>query len=351
MYETDNITSILNAVNEINSKTKKKTSNILVQQNFIPKLNKDTQIPFDVVNIIKEAEEYRQKSSFKSSQVDLIQKKNFIKKTENFDNTFEEVQSQIIDDLYSKFTKKIKKNTLKIIFDLHLKIKNLEKQLENFKTKNYLPLNINKSILKDVDVELQKKKDSSIFNLDKTLSKNKNLLKDEVVKSLKIQDSTINILNEKIKNYKNVEERLRFQIIDIEQDKFILLKKAKKFEKLNDYKNILNETKETLKSIYKQVKKQKIFFLDLKNNSIKMEIDFNFYKENYEKLIIENNDIKKRLSNTNQQVEAFESIKKELAFIFENFNNVLTKNSIIKLNESFSKISSVPVISDSVNKK
>jgi hypothetical protein len=351
MHEIDNITSILNAVNEINLKTKKKTSNILVQKNFIPKLNKDTQIPFDLVNIIKEAEEYRKKSSLKSSQVDLIQKKNFIKKTINLDKTFEDVQSQIIDDLYSKFTKKIKKNTLKIIFDLHLKIKNLEKQLENFKTKNYEPLNINKSILKDVDVELQKKPDQSIVNLDKTLSKNKNLLKDEVVKSLKIQDSTINILNEKIKNYKNVEEKLRSQLIDIEQDKFLLLKKAEKFEKSNDYKNILNETKETLKSIYNQVKKQKLFFLDLKNNSIKMEIDFNFYKENYEKLIIENNDIKKRLSNTNQQVEAFESIKKELAFIFENFNNVLTKNSIIKLNESFSKISSVPVISDSVNKK
>jgi len=193
--------------------------------------------------------------------------------------------------------------------------------------------------------------DRPIIDLNKTLSKNKNFLKDEIVKSLEIQDSTINILNEKIKNYKNVEEKLRFQIIDLEQDKFLLLKKAEKFKKSNDYKNILNETKESLKSIYKQVEKQKFFFLDLKNNSIKMETDFNFYKENYEKLIIENNDIKKRLSNTNQQVEAFESIKKELAFILENFNNVLTKNSIIKLNESFSKISSVPIISEGFNKK
>ena len=200
-------------------------------------------------------------------------------------------------------------------------------------------------------LNLKKKLDRPIIDLNKTLSKNKNFLKDEIVKSLEIQDSKINILNEKIKNYKNVEEKLRFQIIDLEQDKFLLLKKAEKFEKLNDYKNILNGTKETLKSIYTQVEKQKFFFLDLKKNSIKMESDFNFYKENYEKLIIENNDIKKRLSNTNQQVEAFESIKKELAFILENFNNVLTKNSIIKLNESFSKISSVPIISEGFNKK
>jgi hypothetical protein len=349
MHNKYDIDSILNAVNEINIKSKK--INVTAVQNSIPKLNQDLKIPLDLDILIQEAEKQKKKTTFKFSQAEPQKNDSTIVKLKNHNKTFEETQAKIIDELYSKFTKKVKKNTLKIIFNLHLKIKNLEKQLENFKTQSYQPLNINKSILKDADVEFKKKLDRPIVDLNKTLSKNKNFLKDEIVKSLEIQDSTINILNEKIKNYKNVEEKLRFQIIDLEQDKFLLLKKAEKFEKSNDYKNILNETKESLKSIYKQVEKQKFFFLDLKNNSIKMETDFNFYKENYEKLIIENNDIKKRLSNTNQQVEAFESIKKELAFILENFNNVLTKNSIIKLNESFSKISSVPVISDSVNKK
>ena len=349
MHNKYDIDSILNAVNEINIKSKK--INVTAVQNSIPKLNQDLKIPLDLDILIQEAEKQKKKTTFKFSQAERQKNDSTKVKLKNHNKTFEETQAKIIDELYSKFTKKVKKNTLKIIFNLHLKIKNLEKQLENFKTKSYQPLNINKSILKDADVEFKKKLDRPIIDLNKTLSKNKNFLKDEIVKSLEIQDSTINILNEKIKNYKNVEEKLRFQIIDLEQDKFLLLKKAEKFEKLNDYKNILNGTKETLKSIYTQVEKQKFFFLDLKKNSIKMESDFNFYKENYEKLIIENNDIKKRLSNTNQQVEAFESIKKELAFILENFNNVLTKNSIIKLNESFSKISSVPVISDSVNKK
>ena len=349
MHNKYDIDSILNAVNEINIKSKK--INVTAVQNSIPKLNQDLKIPLDLDILIQEAEKQKKKTTFKFSQAEPQKNDSTIVKLKNHNKTFEETQAKIIDELYSKFTKKVKKNTLKIIFNLHLKIKNLEKQLENFKTKSYQPLNINKSILKDADVEFKKKLDRPIIDLNKTLSKNKNFLKDEIVKSLEIQDSTINILNEKIKNYKNVEEKLRFQIIDLEQDKFLLLKKAEKFKKSNDYKNILNETKESLKSIYKQVEKQKFFFLDLKNNSIKMETDFNFYKENYEKLIIENNDIKKRLSNTNQQVEAFESIKKELAFILENFNNVLTKNSIIKLNESFSKISSVPIISDNINKK
>ena len=349
MHNKYDIDSILNAVNEINIKSKK--INVTAVQNSIPKLNQDLKIPLDLDILIQEAEKQKKKTTFKFSQAERQKNDSTKVKLKNHNKTFEETQAKIIDELYSKFTKKVKKNTLKIIFNLHLKIKNLEKQLENFKTKSYQPLNINKSILKDADVEFKKKLDRPIIDLNKTLSKNKNFLKDEIVKSLEIQDSTINILNEKIKNYKNVEEKLRFQIIDLEQDKFLLLKKAEKFKKSNDYKNILNETKESLKSIYKQVEKQKFFFLDLKNNSIKMETDFNFYKENYEKLIIENNDIKKRLSNTNQQVEAFESIKKELAFILENFNNVLTKNSIIKLNESFSKISSVPIISEGFNKK
>ena len=57
------------------------------------------------------------------------------------------------------------------------------------------------------------------------------------------------------------------------------------------------------------------------------------------------------MSNTKQQVEAFEEIKKELALTFENFNNVLSKNSIVKLNKSFSKINSNFSIPDDINKK
>ena len=351
MHKIDDINSILNAVHEINSKIKKKPANITVPKRFIPKLNQDLIIPLDLDKIIREAEEYKKNLRFKSPQANVTQDKIDTIKSENYIKTLEQVQAQIIDDLYSKFTKKIKKNTLKIIFNLNLKIKDLEKKLDNSKIKKEQSTNKDKLILKDEFVIPSGAQDLSALNLNKVLSKNKNILKNDIATSLIIQDSTISALNEKIKIFKTSEEKLRFQIIDLEQDKFLLLKKAEKFKKSNDYKNILNETKESLKSIYKQVEKQKFFFLDLKNNSIKMETDFNFYKENYEKLIIENNDIKKRLSNTNQQVEAFESIKKELAFILENFNNVLTKNSIIKLNESFSKISSVPIISEGFNKK
>ena len=275
MYKTDDINSILNAINEINLKPKKKTSKIPSKQNFIPKLNQDLIIPLDVDKIIREAEEYKKKLLFKTSRVDLFQNKNDLIKTKNQNKIFEEAQG-------------------KIIFNLHSKIKDLEKQLENYQIEKTKFLEKGKLILKDEVFESLKTQDPSINRLKKILSDNKKSITDEVVTFLKIQDTTITLLNKKIKQFKNIEERLRSQIIDLEQDKTILLEKVEKFSESKDYKNIISDTKENLKTIYRQVEKQKKIFLDLKNYSIKNERDFNFYKENYEKLIIENDDIKKK---------------------------------------------------------
>ena len=350
MHKIDDINSILNAVHEINSKIKKKPANITVPKRFIPKLNQDLIIPLDLDKIIREAEEYKKNLRFKSPQANVTQNKNDTIKSENYIKTLEQVQAQIIDDLYSKFTKKIKKNTLKIIFNLNLKIKDLEKKLDNSKIKKEQSTNKDKLILKDEFVIPSGAQDLSALNLNKVLSKNKNILKNDIATSLIIQDSTISALNEKIKIFKTSEEKLRFQIIDLEQDKIILLKNTEKLEELKDSKNLINITKQILKSIYAKVEKQKKIFLDLKNHSIKIVRDYNFYKENYEKLIVENNDIKKKFLNTKQQVEAFEEIKKELSLAFENFNNVLSKNSIIKIHESFSKINTNLFIPSETNK-
>jgi hypothetical protein len=329
MHKIDDINSILNAVNDINLKKKKKNSKSTVQQkDIIPKLNQDLIIPLDLDKIIREAEDYKKKSSFKYHQVNLIQEKNDILKLKNYNKNFEEIQTRIIEDLYTRFKKKIKKNTLKIIFDLNLKIKNLEKQLENFKIQKKQPINVNKHILENETVELSKKPDPSIISLNKVLSKNKNFLKDEIITSLKVQDSTILILNKKITNFKNTEEKLRAQIIDLEQDKTILLNKIKKFDELKIQQNDLNDTKEKLIAIYKQVEKQKMIFLDLKNHSAKIEQNSNFFKENYEKLIIENNDVKIRLIIAKEQISVHESNKRDLLLAINQLNEISSKSNI-----------------------
>ena len=105
---------------------------------------------------------------------------------------------------------------------------------------------------------------------------------------------------------------LRSQIIDLDQDKTILLNKVKKFDELKNYKNDENETKEKLKSIYKQVEKQKKIFIDLKNYSTKVELDSNFFKDHYEKLIVENNENKKKLTIAKEQLDIIESNEQDV---------------------------------------
>lgn len=296
MNETNNINSILNAINEINLRPKKKTSSFLAQQNSLPKLNQDLIIPLDVDKIILEAEEYKKSTLQKDLQVDLIKNKNDTIKIENRIKIFEETKTEIIDTLYTKFTKKIKKNTLKVIFDLHLKIKDLEKKLENLQVNKEQYQESKKIIFSDKIKEPSQNLNQITHDLNKNLSKNKNFLKDEVVTFLKIQDSIITILQEKINNYKKTEDKLRLQITDTIMDKSLLLKKVENFEVQINNKNTTGDTKETLKSIYQKIKKQKNIFLDLKKNSINIERDYNFYKEIYEKLLIESHGIKKQLS-------------------------------------------------------
>ena len=327
MHDVDDINSILEAVNKINSKLPKKSKNTLITQNFVPKLNQELRISPDVDRLIQEAEKYKQNVSFELRQVDLAQNKNNLKE-KKYDETFDNIQAQIVDDLYSKFTKKIKKNTLKIIFDLHLKIQDLEKQLENYQIKKDQSLNKDKLISKDEVVVLSKTEEPLIIIANKK-SNNKNILKNEVITSLKIQDSTIAVLNKKIKIFKTTEEELRFQIIDLEQDKTILLKNAKKFEEQNDYKEIVDSTKETLISIYKQVSRQKEIFLNLKSYSFKIERDFNFYKENYEKLIIENNDFKNKTIIAQEKIISYENNKLDLLSSIKQLNEVLSKSNVI----------------------
>jgi len=296
MNEKNNINSILNAVNEINLRPKKKTSSILAQQNSLPKLNQDLIIPLDVDKIILEAEEYKKSKLQKDLQVDLIKNRNDTIKIENRIKIFEETKTEIIDVLYTKFTKKVKKNTLKVIFDLHLKIKDLEKKLENLQVNKGQHQESKKIIFSDKIKEPSKILDQTTHDLNKTLSKNKNFLKDEVVTFLKIQDSTITILKEKINNYKKTEDKLRLQITDIIQNKSLLLKKVENLEVQINNKNTTGDTKETLKSIYQKIKKQKNIFLDLKKHSINIERDYNFYKKIYENLLIESHALKKQLS-------------------------------------------------------
>jgi len=298
MNESYDLNSILNAIDNINNKRVKK-----ILPNVIgsaPKFFADSKIPPDVDKLINEAEAYKNNLVLQS-EIKPSTFHNEIPKENNINsNNFKEIQTQIIDDLYSKLSKRIKKNTLKIIFNLNLKIQNLEKKIETFQTKKNQQPDKDKLILKEEVVSPLNASDPSINKLKQVVFKNNNSLKNEIVTSLKIQDSTISLLNIKIQNFKKTEESLRLQIIDLEQDKSLLLKKDKKFEELNVYKNNLNVIKKRLHPIYKQVEKQKKSFLTLKEYSLKL---ISFGNE----LIKEKNELKNEIKKVNDEFSTYKN--------------------------------------------
>jgi hypothetical protein len=110
---------------------------------------------------------------------------------------------------------------------------------------------------------------------------------------------------------------------------------------MEDSKNLINNTKATLKSIYGQVEVQKKLFLDLKNHSIKVERDSNVYRENYERLIIENNELKTRVEIAKEQIVKHERNKNDLLSALDQLNEILSKSNIVgkiaPLNPTFEK--------------
>ena len=116
MIKIYSIKEVIEASNNILHRTKQKTQLNLIKKSPLKKkiiFKKDkplilTEEAFEEEKIIKERV---QKSDFKED-------KKFIKQTK---------QNKLIDELYLKFNKKIKKNTLKVIFELQREVSTLIK--------------------------------------------------------------------------------------------------------------------------------------------------------------------------------------------------------------------------------
>ena len=242
MEGKENISSILEAINEINTKPKKNTVKISEPKISIPKLNQNLAIPPDVDKLIKEAEKYKKKLIISSS---------------------------------------------------------------TFPIKNRL---------------IHENKQNALILTEEVVGKFSNL---------NIKNPKIIKQNNKIQNLEGIIKKLRYENENLKKNKSLILKEDNDNLKSNESKNFISNTKENLKSIYSQVEKQKKIFLDLKNHSIKIERDSTVYKENYERLIIENNDLKTRLKITKEQIANYETNKKELLSALDQLNEILSKSNIV----------------------
>ena len=334
------IDSILSAIDEINSKTKKKSfiiaSDNINQIKAVSPANEDI-LPI-TEKLILEAEEHSNKIKKKNLVLPIITEDVLILDKEYNEQrvetiNLEEIKQNIIDDLYSSLSKKVKKNTLKIIFDLRKKINDLEERMEDLKInktdKNYVQHENNAKPNKDyehlINEDNLELNEEHLIHEDNLQSNEENLIYEDNLEidrhsldngtESSLSNDTIKTLiyqNSLIKKLENNEEKLRFKIVDLEKNLNLLKKK-----KINiDQNLILSESR-----------------IDLDNSKTKIEDESIFYRENYERLVVENNDIKKKLNNAKKQIFIFEQNKKDLENAFEKLNDVLSKNSIIKLNE------------------
>ena len=177
------------------------------------------------------------------------------------------------------------------------------------------------------------------INLPKTIStQNENIssekedfliLTDEFTSQPESNNQETLELLDKIKILERTEQKLRAEVESLKKNKIINSKTDIDITKQENLNNLSNNAKENLKSIYSQVEEQKRLFLELKKHALKTERDSNVFKENYERLIIENNELKTRLKIVKEQVVNYETNKKDLLSALEQLNEILSKNNIV----------------------
>ena len=142
-------------------------------------------------------------------------------------------------------------------------------------------------------------------------------------------------INKKIKKPKNLNnpQVLKNDAIPPQVDKIIREAEEYKKGKLSklDIKNLSLDQGVSNDRLFSNVEQDKTILLNKEITELKTKLEYQtiIYRENYEKIIIENNDIKQRLDNAKQQINYFKENKSELKAALLNLNNVLSKSPIV----------------------
>jgi len=163
----------------------------------------------------------------------------------------------------------------------------------------------------------------AIEDLNKKTKKIKNLNKTEVLKSDDVPLQVDKIIREAEEFKKKISSKLDTKTSPLDQG----VSNDRLISYLEQDKNISLGKKIELQKKIEEMKAS--FNKEITELKTKLEYQSIIYKENYEKLIIENHDIKQRLNNAKQQINSFEESKSELEAALSNINNVLSKSSIV----------------------
>ena len=181
-------------------------------------------------------------------------------------NINEKIKNEIINELYNFFKKKIKKNTLKLIFNQQIEIKKFQKKIEYLneskkilENNNYdLQSNLNqiiedKKVLENNNHDLQSSLDKIIEEKEMLIEKNTRAQEELSLEKSNLLNNSNNEklteLNNKLKFYQDENLRLSRDLSNSQETHHIIKKQLNDFEKQKN--QISNQIQELNNSVSK----------------------------------------------------------------------------------------------------
>ncbi len=289
------------------------TNNILQRPSKKNETNKKSQVDKEAPLILTDSIEVKEIDKKNSNQKDKSSKSFIIQKSKTIIKSKKEKQS--IDDIYIKLNKKIKKNSLKLIFDQQAEINKLNNTITDLKELNETILNEQKIL----NLKLNELK-----NLKDTLILEKNSL-NEQLNDLKTKQSSSEIETEKLKKEKlELENKIDEFQTQNENNK----KKIYDISEIENKNKFFQDENIRIGSELLEIKK--------KHDILKKEIEK--YENQKSNLISKINSVNEALSDTNILTNVFENkVQNKVDIIDHNkIETEISKNLDDKIKNIFS---------------
>ncbi len=301
------------------------TNNILQRPGKKNETNRNTHVKKEAPLLLTDSIEVHDINKKDSNKKNKSSKSFIIQKSKTKIKSQKERQS--IDDIYIKLNKKIKKNSLKLIFDQQGEINKLNNIINDLKQKNQTILSERNSLNLKIN-ELKNIKDTLILEKNSLNEQLKNIITkqtsseaqiDDLKKNKIILERQINKLSSEKNNLSNEKDLLNVQLNDLKTKQSfseIEIEKLKK-EKL-ELENKIDEFQ-----TQNENNKKKIYDISEIENKNK------FFQEENIRIGSELLEIKKKHDILKKEIEKYENQKSNLISKINSVNEALSDTNIL----------------------